>query len=121
MFRPLALLLPLFTVAAVAADVETFTIKTLQAQMRYDVTELTITPGANVKIIFENTDDMPHNLCFFQPGTDVVEVCNKQMEKPEEALKRNWLPEDPRMWQHSRMLNPKEKEEITFTAPEKAD
>jgi len=110
----------LFVAAATAADVATFTIKTLQAQMRYDVTEITVTPGANVKILFENTDDMPHNLCFFQPGTDVVEVCNKQMEKPEEALKRNWVPEDPRLWLHSKMLNPKDKEEITFKAPDKA-
>ena len=74
--------------------------------MRYDVTELTVTPGAEVKIIFENADDMPHNIVFFQPGTDVVEVCNKQMEKPEEALKRNWLPEDPRMWLHSKDAQP---------------
>jgi hypothetical protein len=43
----------------------------------------------------------------------------KQMEKPEEALKRNWLPDDPRIWAHSRMLNPHEKDEITFTAPQK--
>ncbi len=114
------LLTSLFAAAASAAKVETFTIKTLQAQMRYDVTELTVAPGANVKILFENTDDMPHNLCIFQPGTDVVEVCNKQMEKPEEALKRNWVPEDPRLWLHSKMLNPKDKEEITFKAPDKA-
>jgi azurin len=102
-----------------AADVEIFTIKTLPAQMRYDVTELTISPRAQVKIIFENTDDMPHNMVFFQPGTDVVAASNKQLEKPEEALKRNWLPEDPRMWLHSKLLNPKEREEIVFTAPEK--
>lgn len=117
-FSPL-LLAALLAAHVSAAEPQIIHIKTLQAQMRYDQTELTTTPGANVKIIFENTDDMPHNLCFFQPGTDVVEVCNKQMEKPEEALKRNWLPEDPRMWQHSRMLNPKDKEEITFTAPDK--
>ena len=109
----------LLTAVASAAEVETFTIKTLAAQMRYDVNELTIAPGAQVKIVFENADDMPHNMVFFQPGTDVVEVCNKQMEKPEEALKRNWLPEDPRMWLHSNLLNPKEKQEITFKAPEK--
>jgi len=96
-----------------------FTIKTLQAQMRYDVTELTISPRTQVKIVFENTDDMPHNMVFFQPDTDVVAVSNKQLEKPDEALKRNWLPEDPRMWLHSKLLNPKEREEIAFTAPEK--
>ncbi|HEV7866713.1 MAG TPA: PA14 domain-containing protein, partial [Chthoniobacteraceae bacterium] len=102
-----------------AAEPEIFTIKALPAQMRYDVSELTISPGADVKIIFENPDDMPHNMVFFQPGTDVVAVSNKQMEKPEEALKRNWLPEDPRLWLHSKSLNPKEKEEIVFKAPDK--
>ncbi|MDQ3623806.1 MAG: glycosyltransferase, partial [Verrucomicrobiota bacterium] len=43
------------TVVAPGADHETFTIKALQAQMRYDVSELTITPGAQVKIVLENT------------------------------------------------------------------
>lgn len=105
--------------AVLAADQQVFTIKTLTAQMRYDVSELSVTPGAQVKIVFENIDDMPHNMVFFQPGTDVVAACNKQMEKPEEALKRNWLPDDPRIWLHSKMLNPKEKEEIVFKAPEK--
>jgi len=119
MFRHFALFCLAAAAVVRAAEVETLTIKTLQAQMRYDVTELTVSPGANVKIIFENTDDMPHNIVFFQPGTDVVAVCMKQMEKPEEALKRNWLPEDPRMWLHSKMLNPKEKQEITFKAPDK--
>ncbi len=105
--------------AVLAAEQEVFIIKTLTAQMRYDVSELTVAPGTQVKIIFENTDDMPHNMVFFQPGTDVVAASNKQMDKPELALKRNWLPEDPRIWLHSKMLNPKEKEEIVFKAPEK--
>lgn len=117
--RRTLLALALFTTAAAAAETEVFTIKTLPGQMRYDVSDLAIPPGAQVKIVFENTDDMPHNIVFFQPGTDVVAVANKQMEKPEEALKRNWLPDDPRMWLHSGMVNPKEKEEIVFKAPEK--
>ncbi|MES2569984.1 MAG: PA14 domain-containing protein, partial [Verrucomicrobiota bacterium] len=62
---------------------------------------------------------LPHNLVFFLPGTDVVEAANKQMEKPEEALKRDWLPEDARIWLHSKMINPGQKEELTFKAPEK--
>ncbi len=109
----------LLTAFATAAEIQTLTLKTLNAQMRYDQSELVVKPGEQVKLIFENTDDMPHNLVFFQPGTDVVAICNKQMEKPEEALKRNWLPEDPAMWMHSKLLNPKEKEEIVFKAPEK--
>jgi plastocyanin len=126
MFRTLALLLLLAAPAAAQQNAaapqpppQAFTIRTLTAQMRYDVTELTVAPGAQVKLVFENTDDMPHNIVFFQPGTNVVEASNKQMERPEEALKRNWLPEDPRIWLHSRALNPKEREELVFKAPEK--
>ena len=78
-----------------------------------------VQPGQPVKIVFENADDMPHNIVFCQPGTDTAAMAMKQMEKPEEALKRNWLPDDPRIWAHSKMLNPHEKEELTFTAPEK--
>ncbi len=115
---PLALL-PAATALAVEPPSATFTVKTLPAQMRYDVTEMMVKPGASVKIIFENQDAMPHNMVFFQPDTDVVAVSNSQMEKPEEALKRNWLPEDPRVWQHSKLLNPQEKEELVFHAPEK--
>jgi len=87
--------------------------------MKYDTSELQVQPGAKVTIHFENGDDLPHNLCFCDRGTDVVALAMKQMEKPEEALKRNWLPDDKRVWAHSRLLNPHEKDTITFIAPEK--
>ncbi len=109
----------LFASAAFAADDVTITIKTLRAQMRYDTTEFDVKPGQKVKLVFQNEDDMPHNMCFFQPGTDVITAANKQMDKPEEALKRNWIPEDPRMWAHTKPVQPKETDTITFTAPEK--
>ena len=112
------ILASLFTAAAFAAETEVITIQTLEAQMRYDVTDFEVAPGANVKILFENTDSLPHNMAFFQPGTDVVAVSNKSLEKPEAALKRDWLPDDPRMWAHSKLVNPKETTEILFTAPE---
>jgi len=113
------LLAVLLAVPVSAAEPHIIRIKTLQAQMRYDVAEFTVPPGAEVKIILENVDDMPHNLVLFQPGTDVVAVANKNMEKPEEALKRDWLPDDKRMLAHSKMVNPKATDEIVFKAPEK--
>ncbi len=104
---------------AFAAEPQVVHIKTLQGQMRYDVTDFTVQPGAEMKIVFENADDMPHNLVFFQAGTDVVAVANKNLEKPDEALKREWLPDDPRMLAHSKAVAPKSREEIVFKAPEK--
>jgi azurin len=117
MIRPLFALL--FAAAAQAVDPAVFTLKTMTAQMKYDTAEMLVQPGQPVKILFENGDDLPHNIVFCQPGTDTAALAMKQMEKPEEALKRNWLPDDPRIWAHSKMLNPHEKEELSFTAPQK--
>lgn len=95
------------------------TLKTLTAQMKFDQGELLVSPGAKVKLTFENPDDMPHNVVFCQPGTNVEELVMKMLEKPEEAMKRNFLPDDPRVWLKSNLLNPQEKQVIEFTAPEK--
>ncbi|MCX6854075.1 MAG: plastocyanin/azurin family copper-binding protein, partial [Verrucomicrobia bacterium] len=117
-------LLPLaLTLSVNAADektaVKVINLKTMTAQMKYDESEIVVRPSEKVKIIFENGDDLPHNLVFCQPGTDTMTMAMKQMEKPEDALKRNWLPDDKSIWLHSKMLNPHEKDELVFTAPEK--
>lgn len=104
--------------AAVKPD-QTLKIKTLTAQMKYDLSDFTVRPGQQIKLDFENGDDLPHNLVFCQPGTDTAAMAMKQMDNPEAALKRNWLPDDKRIWLHSKMLNPHESETLTFTAPEK--
>jgi plastocyanin len=97
----------------------TLRLKTMTAQMKYDTTEMLVQPGQPVKLAFENGDDLPHNIVFCAPGTDTDVMAIKQMEKPEEALKRNWLPDDKRIWLSSKMLNPHEKQVISFTAPAK--
>ena len=117
--RSLLSLLPLLASPLLAAEPpQTFTVKTLPAQMKYDLTEIDVRPGAEVKLTFVNQDQMPHNMIFFQAGADAIGVCNKQMEKPDEALKRNWLPEDPNIWMHSKNLDPGAQEVLVFKAPE---
>jgi plastocyanin len=106
-------------ISAAPREAAVLTIKTMTAQMKYDTSELLVAPGQTVKVLFENTDDLPHNLVFCRPGTDTMAMAMKQMEDPEAALKRNWLPEDNHIWAHSKMLNPHEKDEFTFTAPTK--
>jgi plastocyanin len=87
--------------------------------MKFDQAELLVAPGTKIRLTFENPDDMPHNVVFCQPGTNVEELVMKMLEKPEEAMKRNFLPDDPRVWLKSNLLNPQEKQVIEFTAPEK--
>lgn len=119
MIRTAAFLAFLTVFSAAAAETAVFKIKTMTAHMKYDTAELRVAPSQPVKILFDNGDDLPHNLVFCQPGTDTAAMALKQMEKPDEALKRNWLPDDKRIWAHSKMLNPHEKQEIAFTAPAK--
>src|SRR5215207_5449164 len=95
------------------------TIKTLRAQMRYDISDITVAPGARIKLTLLNEDDMPHNIAFCDEGTDVVALCAKMMEKPEDALKRNWMPDDKRVWVHSKTLDPHAKQTLEFVTPAK--
>ena len=111
-------LLPLVLVLPALLPAAELSLKTMTAQMKYDTTEFTVTPGQPVTIQFENGDDLPHNFVLCKPGTDVVALSMKQMTDPE-SVKRNWLPNDPAVIAHSKMLNPHEREKITFTMPEK--
>ncbi len=115
----LAALLAFGGLAAFAADDVTITIKTLRAQMKYDTTEFDVKPGQKVKLVLQNDDDMPHNLCLFQPGTDAIAIANKQVENADAAVKRDWIPEDKSLWLHSKAVQPKMSDTLTFTAPEK--
>ena len=107
----------LLSVHAFAAEPQVVAIKTVQGQMRYDVTDFTVRPGVEVKLTLDNTDDIPHNLVLFQAGTDVVAAANKNLEKPDEALKRDWLPADPRILANTKLVGPKTTGEVVFKAP----
>ena len=62
--------------AVSAAQAQTINIRTLPLLMKYDVEEFTVLPGAEVKLILENGDDLPHNVVIFDAGTDVLAVAS---------------------------------------------
>jgi azurin len=107
------------TSQAPAAKARIIRLKTMTAQMKYDQAEFTVRPGEPVRLIFENGDDLPHNIVFCQPGTDTATMALKQMEDPVAALKRHWVPDDKSIWLYSKMLNPHETDTLAFNAPEK--
>lgn len=112
--RPLLFLA--LTLSVQAAPPLAVTIKTLQAQMKFDTPEIIAVPGQELKLTLENNDDLPHNLVICKPGTDTLAMSNNQMTDPE-AVKRNWLPKDPAVLAHTKMLNPHEKDTLTFKLP----
>ena len=84
--------------------------------LRYDLTEMTVRAGDRVKLIFNNSDDMPHNLLLVVSGAaDRV---------GEEALKlgirgpaREYVPDMPEVLAYTRLLEPGQSDTIYFTAP----
>lgn len=109
----------LLSASAFAQDSVSIEIKSLAAQMKFDKAEVVVPPGAKVTVIFDNTDEMPHNLVFFsQPGVNAGDAVTKMLEKPDQAVARGFVPEE-KVLAASKLLNPHEKQTFTFTAPEK--
>lgn len=49
-------------------ELTTIRVGTIPERLMYDVNELTVKTGKKVKLIFANTDVMPHNLLIVKPG-----------------------------------------------------
>ncbi len=93
----------------------TFTIAT-KPGLKFDIEALTVTAGMKVKIIFNNNDDMLHNLVITKPGTaDNVGMLATNMGLNGERL--NYIPKTSDVLYHTKILQPKASDAIYFTAP----
>ncbi len=98
------------------------TIKTLPGMMRYDTTDITVEPGAKVKITIENPDDLEHNFVLLdidpkdKDGQKFGELSFQLAEKGPEL---NWVPDTPRVLAKTAMIGLKASTDVYFVAPEK--
>jgi plastocyanin len=88
------------------------------AGLKYDIVRFAVKPGETVKIIFENTDDMAHNMVFTSPGKREEIVKAAQMLGGEGAAK-NYIPDTEDVLFSSKVLGNNETNTITFTTPDK--
>lgn len=86
--------------------------------MKYDKRVLRATPGSKVKLIFNNPDDMIHNLIIVNPGTadEVAQLATDLGLKGEEM---GFIPESDDVLFHTSLLRPNSNDVIYFTAPDK--
>lgn len=98
--------------------VATVLLKTLREQMIYDKLSFEVEAGKPVAIILENTDIMPHNLVIVQPGS-VEEIAMKAQTLPPVPDKngRLYIPESDKILAATKMLEPGQREKLTWTAP----
>ncbi len=101
--------------------VSVFVIKTVREQMRYDTPRLVVEAGKPFEVIFENMDQMPHNIVFVEPGARQAIAEAVQTMKPDQLDKegRPYVPQkgDKRILQASHLIEPGQKETIKINAP----
>ncbi|MEM1296247.1 MAG: PA14 domain-containing protein [Verrucomicrobiota bacterium] len=94
------------------------TIKTLIGQMRYDLKEIEVEPGARIKLTLDNTDDLQHNLVLLTKGSDASKFAMEMWNLGEAGIEKGWVEADhSQVLVTSKLLNPHEAEDIYFEAP----
>lgn len=117
---PLLIFLCMTRVDAAPAK-DTLTTVTIHAVggLQYDLPRFKVKPGAKVRIILINKDDMSHNMVITKPGARTV-VVNASMNMGNDGLKMNYIPALPEVLWSIPLLGPGETKSVTFTAPSKA-
>lgn len=113
---------PLLNTLAIADDIQVVTITTPPGQMKYDRPVIKASPGSQLKLVFQNNDEMPHNIVFCRPkagGSDKgLEVAQEAWKLAEKGEAKGWIPDHPRIWAHSGLVAAHQKEEIILKVPQ---
>ena len=87
--------------------------------LQYDVVRFKVKPGATVKIILSNNDDMSHNLVITAPGAR-EEVVDAALKLGAKGMDLDYIPRVSKVLWFVEVLSPGETKSILFTAPKKA-
>ncbi|SEL49127.1 plastocyanin/azurin family copper-binding protein [Parapedobacter koreensis] len=96
---------------------KTITIGTLPG-LQFSVKEFDVKPGSKVKLVFNNNDDMQHNLLIVQGGA-TEEVGQLALKLGLTGSKLQYVPKSDKVLFHTNLLQPRSNETIYFEAPSK--
>ena len=121
----LASLLPVSEAKAIRKElgelgVPVLRLGTVSDQMLFDKERLVVRAGKPVEFLFENNDLMPHNFVIVQPGAleEVGTLAESTGTQPG-AMERHYVPKSPRILLSSKLLQPRDSQKLSFTAPAK--
>jgi putative heme-binding domain-containing protein len=87
-------------------------------QMLFDQDRIIVQAGKPAEIVFENNDIMPHNFVVIQPGTlEEIGLQGEAQATQPGALERQYVPQSSNVILASRLLQPRESQRLSFTAP----
>jgi putative heme-binding domain-containing protein len=91
---------------------------TLPERMSYDKDLLVVKAGKPVEFLFENTDLMPHNFVILRPGSlEEIGLAAEASATQPDAAARNYVPVSNKILLSSRLLQPRDSQKLSFTAP----
>lgn len=99
----------------IEGSVTTVQIKAI-AGLQFDIVRFNVKPGAKVKLIFTNADDMSHNLLITKPGVR-LEVINAALKLEEKGPELNYIPKSSQVLWSIPVLSPDQTKSIEFIAP----
>lgn len=121
-FKPLILFLALMPTIQLSGQAPEDTVITISlkaiAGLQYDLVRFSVKPGANVKVILTNSDDMEHNLVFTKPGTRLEIVDAAQALGPDGPAS-NYIPASSNILWFIPVLPPGQSDSLLFKAPRK--
>lgn len=129
---PKALIFPAILVSLALAQAEppewsgkpdrTIEIKTLLGQMKYNIAEFDVEPGAKIKITLNNEDDLQHNLLVLDQDPkdkDGIQFATDVWMLGEKGIELQWIPPGhKRVLAASSLIDPHGKTDLYVVMPE---
>jgi azurin/glucose/arabinose dehydrogenase len=84
--------------------------------LKFDISQIQVKAGSRIKLIFNNNDDMLHNLVITKPGT-VATVGEAGLRLGLKGTELHYVPKTNDVLFHTNIIEPEKSEAIYFTAP----
>ncbi|MEY2648446.1 MAG: hypothetical protein RL282_1159 [Bacteroidota bacterium] len=84
--------------------------------LKFDVTNFEVKAGSKVRLIFNNNDDMTHNVVIVAPGA-ADEVGNLALNLGLKGSEMSYVPNSSKVLFHTALIGPDATESIYFVAP----
>ena len=96
-------------------------IHTVEEEMRYDIPHFAVEAGRPVQVVLKNEDLMPHNLVVTAPGALQVVAQEGALLGPNPGFEgKPYVPKRPDVLYATGMVQSRQQERLTFTAPSEA-
>ena len=107
-----------FTPLASAKPDFEITIGTLHGQLRFSPEAFAVKPGSIIRLSFENSDEMIHNLIFAKgDGKTIDRLAESALKLGEKGMEMGFVPKDPSILASIGLVQPGKKASVEFTAP----